>query len=167
MQIGDINTYRLQITHSPSVTIRSIDLKPLQTDPLTKEAIYQDTSFTNNPEKMAQLDEYFRQQGFSKEVMEIKNYGNWNAPNEASLLSGSELTWTTRDVGGKILKVNDIQFTFWEEGIHKILSPVIQYEQNGSLQSITAQDLQFLVGCLLYTSPSPRDATLSRMPSSA
>ena len=30
------------------------------------------------------------------------------------------------------------------------------------------QDLNILVqGCLLYTSPSPRDATLSRMPSSA
>ena len=31
------------------------------------------------------------------------------------------------------------------------------------------QDIQFLKsrGCLLYTSPSPRDATLSRMPSSA
>ena len=27
--------------------------------------------------------------------------------------------------------------------------------------------LQHPVGCLLYTSPSPRDATLSRMPSSA
>ena len=27
--------------------------------------------------------------------------------------------------------------------------------------------LQLLVPCLLYTSPSPRDATLSRMPSSA
>ena len=25
----------------------------------------------------------------------------------------------------------------------------------------------FVEGCLLYTSPSPRDATLSRMPSSA
>ena len=25
----------------------------------------------------------------------------------------------------------------------------------------------YLMGCLLYTSPSPRDATLSRMPSSA
>ena len=25
----------------------------------------------------------------------------------------------------------------------------------------------FNIGCLLYTSPSPRDATLSRMPSSA
>ena len=28
-------------------------------------------------------------------------------------------------------------------------------------------DVNFLSGCLLYTSPSPRDATLSRMPSSA
>ena len=27
--------------------------------------------------------------------------------------------------------------------------------------------LNSLIGCLLYTSPSPRDATLSRMPSSA
>ena len=27
--------------------------------------------------------------------------------------------------------------------------------------------LSILLGCLLYTSPSPRDATLSRMPSSA
>ena len=27
--------------------------------------------------------------------------------------------------------------------------------------------LDWLVSCLLYTSPSPRDATLSRMPSSA
>ena len=33
---------------------------------------------------------------------------------------------------------------------------------NGTLTEITAPE-----GCLLYTSPSPRDATLSRMPSSA
>ena len=31
----------------------------------------------------------------------------------------------------------------------------------------TQQFLSFLAICLLYTSPSPRDATLSRMPSSA
>ena len=31
----------------------------------------------------------------------------------------------------------------------------------------TAQDMAVLEDCLLYTSPSPRDATLSRMPSSA
>ena len=28
-------------------------------------------------------------------------------------------------------------------------------------------DLVYFITCLLYTSPSPRDATLSRMPSSA
>ena len=33
-------------------------------------------------------------------------------------------------------------------------------------KNIWVNDLQFLI-CLLYTSPSPRDATLSRMPSSA
>ena len=31
----------------------------------------------------------------------------------------------------------------------------------------TADDIRQIAGCLLYTSPSPRDATLSRMPSSA
>ena len=39
-----------------------------------------------------------------------------------------------------------------------------------SLRSLTEEeDLArgFVTGCLLYTSPSPRDATLTRMPSSA
>ena len=30
-----------------------------------------------------------------------------------------------------------------------------------------AESFDLIAGCLLYTSPSPRDATLSRMPSSA
>ena len=34
-------------------------------------------------------------------------------------------------------------------------------------QSVTQAYDDFINGCLLYTSPSPRDATLSRMPSSA
>ena len=34
-------------------------------------------------------------------------------------------------------------------------------------QSLLKRDLSWLNDCLLYTSPSPRDATLSRMPSSA
>ena len=37
----------------------------------------------------------------------------------------------------------------------------------GSGSAITLTILTELLGCLLYTSPSPRDATLSRMPSSA
>ena len=32
---------------------------------------------------------------------------------------------------------------------------------------IVVCSLGWFIGCLLYTSPSPRDATLSRMPSSA
>ena len=41
----------------------------------------------------------------------------------------------------------------------------------GFIDTGTNQDMFFhssnVEGCLLYTSPSPRDATLSRMPSSA
>ena len=43
-------------------------------------------------------------------------------------------------------------------------------EQNIQLERIDFTKLEFPQGtttCLLYTSPSPRDATLSRMPSSA
>ena len=35
------------------------------------------------------------------------------------------------------------------------------------IQEILVRSASDLISCLLYTSPSPRDATLSRMPSSA
>ena len=38
--------------------------------------------------------------------------------------------------------------------------PAIEFEENG-------KKITLFESCLLYTSPSPRDATLSRMPSSA
>src|SRR5665647_1672168 len=38
---------------------------------------------------------------------------------------------------------------------------------NGRLVFAYAQDFTIMGGCLLYTSPSPRDGLLSRMPSSA
>ena len=40
------------------------------------------------------------------------------------------------------------------------------YHYNGIEESLV-YDFDLSIGCLLYTSPSPRDATLSRMPSSA
>ena len=49
----------------------------------------------------------------------------------------------------------------------------LQSHYSEALAQTTGGKLAFLVGineyvdCLLYTSPSPRDATLSRMPSSA
>ena len=42
-----------------------------------------------------------------------------------------------------------------------------QIQQGQARDSVEAQDREKRFHCLLYTSPSPRDATLSRMPSSA
>ena len=39
--------------------------------------------------------------------------------------------------------------------------------QSSQKKEIKLQDVKLATTCLLYTSPSPRDATLSRMPSSA
>ena len=55
---------------------------------------------------------------------------------------------------------------------------LVEDKQQDRLQTIGVHTLEQIVGhsrekpskdaaCLLYTSPSPRDATLSRMPSSA
>ena len=48
----------------------------------------------------------------------------------------------------------------------KLVTPG-KYPHNGLGGLAFDQNDQLLFGCLLYTSPSPRDATLSRMPSSA
>ena len=42
-----------------------------------------------------------------------------------------------------------------------------QYGEVNSVRIITDRESGRSKGCLLYTSPSPRDATLSRMPSCA
>ena len=43
----------------------------------------------------------------------------------------------------------------------------IAYVDFGMMDSISEEDRLTLTGCLLYTSPSPRDVEESRMPSSA
>ena len=50
------------------------------------------------------------------------------------------------------------------EGIS--ISVPVSFDQTTSVETLPASTLS-LYPCLLYTSPSPRDATLSRMPSSA
>ena len=45
-----------------------------------------------------------------------------------------------------------------------VLMPTLIYYQ---MVGLTCLYMTFMMCCLLYTSPSPRDATLSRMPSSA
>ena len=55
-------------------------------------------------------------------------------------------------------------FTYKSVCDHKKLAPAPNHEKFMVQLELT---LDMFVCCLLYTSPSPRDATLSRMPSSA
>ena len=55
-------------------------------------------------------------------------------------------------------------------GREPLLTPAEEIELGNQVQAMMALDesgAAKLSPCLLYTSPSPRDATLSRMPSSA
>ena len=61
-----------------------------------------------------------------------------------------------------VSSVRDIIVEVRSGGDHALLEFTRQFDQHPS-DSIS----QLLFDCLLYTSPSPRDATLSRMPSSA
>ena len=62
--------------------------------------------------------------------------------------------------------INDQLASLREQGAHRYAPVRFRYleAQTGRLAQLARVSL---TPCLLYTSPSPRDATLSRMPSSA
>ena len=60
-------------------------------------------------------------------------------------------------LNGNNVHMNRLKHAFWVEGVKGAARKAEEIEQ--SQESYWS--------CLLYTSPSPRDATLSRMPSSA
>ena len=53
------------------------------------------------------------------------------------------------------------------DGLGDTVSVSVYDMATGLPNTLIAQSLDYIITCLLYTSPSPRDATLSRMPSSA
>ena len=62
-----------------------------------------------------------------------------------------------------------ISFNALTQEVAEDIEEVIAVGQKAGLKSALKkqQDSDSVISCLLYTSPSPRDATLSRMPSSA
>ena len=66
-----------------------------------------------------------------------------------------------RDFAIQFIKPNVMD---WDEAQY---FPVEIFEKAGALGFMGMLIPERYGGCLLYTSPSPRDATLSRMPSSA
>ena len=57
-----------------------------------------------------------------------------------------------------------------QEGLDKLIGDIEASGGSASgqlLNAIEEDAIEEVINCLLYTSPSPRDATLSRMPSSA
>ena len=78
----------------------------------------------------------------------------------------SALDWTIflADVASEVSLVHRrTSFRGALDSVEKVQS----LAEKGKIKLITEAQVIGLKGCLLYTSPSPRDATLSRMPSSA
>ena len=99
------------------------------------------------------------------------NGGPYRAPTWSSLLFWTQPT-SVRLEGGESISNLDVypnpsrdifNITFVSETVQDLQVRVL----NVVGEEIVIEDLQQYVGCLLYTSPSPRDGLLSRMPSSA
>ena len=79
---------------------------------------------------------------------------------------------------GYLAQINSLEEDFSklsDEGLKQKTSDLIRsYEQESNLEALIPEAFAAVresskrnIGCLLYTSPSPRDRTRSRMPSSA
>ena len=96
-----------------------------------------------------------------------------NAKNPLILVGGAALEETNLIKIAKIAdKMNCPIKTDWfnarlDKGAGRINSVRIPYVVDNAVEVLKSFDTILVIGCLLYTSPSPRDATLSRMPSSA
>ena len=91
-----------------------------------------------------------------KQIYESRHEGLASDPADAAFLS---------DAGNRRLIV--VAKPHHIEEIKQLVKQVQVVGTDRTARQSKSLALAYIKGCLLYTSPSPRDATLSRMPSSA
>ena len=81
--------------------------------------------------------------------------------------SGAEGTIVGTVANDNVIVLKDVQGTFDQTGTFASAIETFSLLLDTESSYRAGVTLELTNGCLLYTSPSPRDATLSRMPSSA
>ena len=104
-------------------------------------------------------------------VMEQARKFNDDFPVTAPVTLGDMQLPTVKDINGWVLNWFRMNNPYWEKGFEKYVSRMEKYIERevailaGRLESWNKDNPGYV--CLLYTSPSPRDLSTSRMPSSA
>ena len=114
--------------------------------------------------------------GFAHLFEHLMFGGSLNAPNfdtPIQLAGGENNAFTNNDMTNfyDTLPAENIETAFWLESDRMLNLNInehsLEVQRKVVIEEFKETCLNQPYGCLLYTSPSPRDATLSRMPSSA
>ena len=91
-------------------------------------------------------------------------YPPWNSKDASGNLIGFEV-----ELAQELCAIMKHECTIVEQDWDGMIPALLMRKFDAIMagMSITAERQKTITFCLLYTSPSPRDATLSRMPSSA
>ena len=75
--------------------------------------------------------------------------------------------WSFKNKLKKIISLNDFNPSNVESVVISSVVPTLTDVVRLSCSDMLSENIMIIKSCLLYTSPSPRDGLLSRMPSSA
>ena len=101
---------------------------------------------------------------------EFQDYGSWSSASEYKFLP-AQLNWKGNSNGSVKLFQNRLKLFVWEPGVFVFPAIKAEVQLATGTYDVFSNEMMFKIGvadgCLLYTSPSPRDRKKSRMPSSA
>ena len=93
--------------------------------------------------------------------------GGTSDERDVSLASGTQVSGALRAAGHHVVSVDTVRGIMTLEEEANLVSAGVGQLPPEPIALLASENERFVNICLLYTSPSPRDATLSRMPSSA